>query len=130
MKTLLLGDLSPTVATDPLFDACDVEALFTDTASLFEGNDVNFVNLECALTDSDKSIEKFGPPLKASVRTADTLKKLGVHYCGLSNNHIFDFGIKGAEDTFAALNRVGIGCTGFGKDYEDSRKDLVVEVGG
>ena len=130
MKTLLVGDLSPTVATNPFFDACDVETLFTDTVSIFEGNDVNFVNLECALTDCEKAIEKFGPPLKASVRTADTLKKLGVNYCGLSNNHIFDFGIRGALDTFEALDRAGMGYTGFGENYEDSRRDLVIEKDG
>ena len=54
MKTLLVGDVSPTAVTNPLFAAGDVEALFSDVVSLFEGNDVNFVNLECALTDCDK----------------------------------------------------------------------------
>lgn len=130
MNALLLGDLSPTVATNPLFEQKNVEELFGDTASLFEGNDINFVNLECALTDWDKSIEKYGPPLKATVNVADTLKLLGVHYCGLSNNHIFDYGIQGAKDTMAALDRVGIGYTGFGINYEDARKNLVIEKNG
>lgn len=130
MKTLLLGDLSPTVVSDPLFAKSDVEALFSDVVSLFKGNDVNFVNLECALTEWEKSIEKFGPPLKASPNTARVLKQLGVNYCGLSNNHIFDFGKAGALDTLKELEAAGIGYTGFGKDYEDSRKDLVVEKDG
>ena len=130
MKTLLLGDLSPTSLTNPLFDQMDTETLFQDAVTLFEGNDINFVNLECALTDHDKDIEKFGPPLKASVHTADTLKKIGTTVCGLSNNHIFDFGIKGAQDTFAALDRVGLDYTGFGENYEDSRKNYIVEKDG
>ena len=130
MKTLLLGDMSPTVLTDPLFEAGDVEALFSDTVSLFEGNDVNFVNLECALTESTKSIEKFGPPLKACANVAKVLKEVGVIYCGLSNNHIFDFGIQGALDTMKALDEAGIAYTGFGENYEDSRRDLVVTVNG
>ena len=130
MKTLLLGDMSPTVMTDPLFAEGNVEALFHDTISLFEGNDVNFVNLECALTDSDKSIEKFGPPLKACANVAKVLKEVGVNYCGLSNNHIFDYGIQGARDTMKALDANGIGYTGFGENYEDSRKDLVIDVNG
>lgn len=130
MKTLLLGDMSPTVLTNPLFEAKDLEALFSDTVSLFDGNDVNFVNLECALTDYEKDIKKYGPPLKASQNTADCLKMIGTNYCGLSNNHIFDYGIKGAMDTIEALERVGIGYTGFGMNYEDSRKDLVIEKDG
>lgn len=130
MKTLLLGDLSPTIATNPLFEEKNVDALFTDTKALFEGNDVNFVNLECALTDCDNSIEKYGPPLKASVNVADTLKMLGVNYCGLSNNHIFDYGIQGVKDTLEALEKAKLGYTGFGMDYEDSRKDLIIEKDG
>jgi len=129
MKTLLLGDLSPTGYTDPLFAEQNVEALFGDTVFMFHGNDVNFVNLECALTKCEKGIDKFGPTLKASANTAKVLKTLGVNYCGLSNNHIFDFGIQGTMDTLEALDKVGIGYTGFGKDYEDSRKNLEITLG-
>ena len=59
MKTLLLGDLSPTASTNPLFEKHDIETLFSDTLPHFEGNDINFVNMECVLTDSEKAIEKF-----------------------------------------------------------------------
>lgn len=130
MKALLLGDVSPTAVTNPLFEEQNVGALFTDVVTLFEGNDVNFVNLECALTESEKSIEKFGPPLKAHHHTADTLKSIGVNCCGLSNNHIFDFGIQGALDTMNKLKEIGIPYTGFGENYEDSRKDLVFDIDG
>jgi poly-gamma-glutamate synthesis protein (capsule biosynthesis protein) len=129
MKTLWMGDLSPTVVTDPLFEQGDTKALFNDMVSLFEGNDVNFVNLECALTRSEKSIEKFGPPLKASPNTANVLKQVGVTVCGLSNNHIFDFGVQGAIDTLRELDKAGISYTGFGADYQDSREDLEITVG-
>lgn len=130
MKTLLLGDLSPTIATDPLFEKQDIDALFGDTIQLFIGNDVNFVNLECALTDSSRDIEKYGPPLKATAAVAQTLRQVGINYCGLSNNHIFDFGIKGVRDTMDALDRAGIVHTGFGMNYADSRRDLVIEKQG
>lgn len=127
MKALLLGDLSPTTYTNPLFAQKDIDALFHDTVSLFEGNDINFVNLECALTDSDVPIKKFGPPLKACGEVADVLKSIGVNLCGLSNNHIFDFGIKGVKDTINHLDRHSISYTGFGNNYEDSRKNWVME---
>lgn len=130
MKTLLLGDVCPTERTNQLYDAKDITTLFGYTSSLFIGNDVNIVNLECAITDSDKGILKFGPNLKACKNTAFTLKELGVNYVGLSNNHIFDFGKKGVLDTIDALNEAGIGYTGFGENYEDSRKNLVIEKDG
>jgi len=130
MKTMLLGDLSPTIVTDPLFERGDIRSLFTDTLSLFDNNDVNFVNLECALTVHDVAIKKFGPPLKATPNVAKVLHQIGVNYCGLSNNHIFDYGIRGAVDTMKYLDETGIIYTGFGKDYEDSRKDLIIEKNG
>lgn len=130
MKLLLLGDICPTKATEPFYDKKDINALFADTVSLFEKSDISVVNLECAITESEKDIIKFGPPLKTGKNTAYTLKELGVDYCGLSNNHIFDYGIKGACDTIAALDEAGIGHTGFGKNYDDSRKNLIIEKDG
>lgn len=127
MKTLLLGDLSPTIITDSLFKEQNTEKLFFDTIDLFDGNDVNFVNLECALTDHDTPIKKFGPPLKACAEVAKVLKSIGVNVCGLSNNHIFDFGRKGVTDTIKALDEAGLTYTGWGDNYEDSRKDLIIE---
>ena len=88
------------------------------------------VNLECAITDTEVPIEKIGPALKAPRETAEVLKALGVHVCGLANNHFFDFGKKGACDTIDALTSVGIDYTGFGKSYEDSRINYTFEKDG
>ena len=130
MKLLLLGDVSPTQANNEIFEKEDIATLFNDTTTLFEDCDLKFVNLECALTDSDNAIEKYGPNLKATKKTAAVLKKLGVNLAGLSNNHIFDFGIEGYLDTVKALDEAGIDYTGFGKNYEDSRKNYIFEKDG
>lgn len=108
MKTLLLGDFSPTKCSAPYFVKKDMDALFSDMLSLFVESDFSIVNLECALTESDGDIQKFGPALKAPLETAEVMKSAGIHYCGLSNNHIFDYGIKGYRDTIAALKNAGI----------------------
>ena len=130
MKTLLLGDVSPTAVTAPLFRDKKKDILFGDVAEIFSDKDFVFANLECALTDHDVAIKKFGPPLKAPRQTAEVLKEMGVHCCGLSNNHIFDYGIQGAKDTLSALASVGLDATGFGKDYGDSRRNYTFEKNG
>ena len=130
MKTLLLGDLSPSSVSAPHFREKNIPLLFGDTVSLFENKDFILVNLECALTDHDTPIKKFGPPLKAPAETAEVMKTLGVTCAGLSNNHIFDFGIKGVTDTMATLDRHGIDYTGFGANYEDSRKNYTYKKDG
>ena len=115
MKVLILGDVSPTKETNPLFHKKDIAGLFHDTGKLFNGNDVNFVNLECALTEKEDCIEKFGPPLKACAETAECLQNIGVNVCGLSNNHIFDYGKKGLNKS--GKNKInGVYC--------DKHKDL------
>lgn len=130
MKMLLLGDVCPTGQTAPYFEAKDVDTLFGNTMPLFEDSDFTLVNLECALTDHDISIDKYGPALKAPLESAEVLKRIGVDCCGLSNNHVFDFGKKGIRDTIAALEKNGIAYTGFGENYEASRKNLVIVNGG
>ena len=130
MKLIICGDLSVTQNTYPVFEAQDKEAAFCDVLGLFETADRVIVNLECALTDSENRIKKCGPNLKGPKTTADTLKAAGVTDCSLSNNHIFDFGKEGAHDTVEQLERVGLGYTGYGKNYEDSRKNMYVEHDG
>ena len=130
MKTLLLGDLSPTDVTNPLFKEKNAEKLFTDTLPLFQGNDIAFVNLECVLTESEKEIEKFGPALKACPEVADVLSEIGVNCCGLSNNHFFDYGRPALKESMEAFERTGLDTVGFGENYEDSRKNYVVEKNG
>jgi poly-gamma-glutamate synthesis protein (capsule biosynthesis protein) len=130
MKCLFVGDVCPTDANAHLFKKGDIDALFGDTCALFAGNDLNMVNLECAVTDAENQIDKIGPALKAPLETAAVLKRVGITVCGLANNHFFDFGKKGAEDTLAALSAAGILTTGYGKNAEDAKKPLIIEKDG
>lgn len=127
MKTLLLGDICPTEITNPFFQSGDINALFDDTVTLFNDRDFIIANLECVLTENEKPIKKIGPPLKASPGTADVLKALGINCLGLSNNHVFDYGVAGIKDTLKELERANISYTGFGNHYEDSRKNFVFQ---
>ncbi len=131
MKALFAGDVCAKADNiKELFKNKDVETLFTNVPTIFKGNDINFINLECALTDSENAIEKFGPNLKSPKETAEVLKGMGVTLCGVSNNHIFDFGKEGWRDTERALRDAGLDFTGFGENYEDSRKSYVYEKDG
>lgn len=130
MKLFAAGDISPSSQNRDLFDNHDTDALFGNAAPVIKAHDFSAVNLECALTESDAGIEKFGPCLKAPVSTAGVLKDVGFDCCAVSNNHFFDFGKKGAADSLAAINKAGLLSVGFGKNYEDSRKNLVIEKNG
>lgn len=126
MKILIGGDIS-VVDSAELYQNLETEKLFNDVLDEFKKADEVIVNLECAVTDSTNEIKKFGPCLKAPVNTCKTLKKAGVTLCALSNNHIFDFGREGLSDTVKYLNESNLPYTGIGKNYQDSRKDYVIE---
>ena len=130
MKILIGSDVVPTVATDDLFVKGDIDALFGKVCGLAKGMDKIIVNLECALTDGEDRIKKFGPNLKGSKEAVNGLKKLGVTEVLLSNNHVFDFGIKGIRDTMQALDDAGIPYTGVGENDTDSRKPYYFELEG
>jgi len=129
MRVLICGDTVPTKLNQNLFQNGDAEALFGDILPVFHSADRVLINLECALTESDKAIPKFGPNLKGPMESAQTLRKAGVTDCGLSNNHTFDFGIEGFEDTIRAVETAGMNTTGHGATESDSRKPLVIPVG-
>ena len=88
MKCLFVGDICPTDDNRALFAAGNAAELFKNTASLFEGKDFTCVNLECALTDAETRIPKFGPNLKGPVESAATLRAAGVTDCGICHDQI------------------------------------------
>lgn len=129
MKITICGDISP-VCSNELFIKKDIETLFHDVPKAFTESDRILVNLETALTEKDTPISKIGPNLKASPVCAEVLKEIGVTDCSLCNNHIFDYGVPGIVDTLTAVETNGLNWTGFGNNYEDSRKNLVMEKDG
>ena len=130
MKFLIGADLVPTEHTEELFIIKDLKTLFTNVLPIIENADRFVVNLECAFTKSENAIKKFGPNLKADPRCAAALKELGVTDVMLSNNHTFDFGVEGLNDTVAALESVGLPYAGIGENDEDSRKAYYIEQDG
>ena len=121
MKILIGSDIVPGKNNEQLFVDGDIHALFGDVVNLAASADRVIVNLECALTDSDEAIKKFGPHLKASPACVNALKKLGVTDVALSNNHTFDYGTQGLLDTVDALDSVAIPYMGIGENDVASR---------
>ena len=129
MRISICGDVSPSGANE-LFIKGKTEELFRDVPTAFANSDRVLINLEVALTDGDTPIFKKGPNIKASPLCVNVLKKIGVTDCGISNNHIFDYGVPGVQDTIKAVTEAGFNYTGFGANHEDARKNLIMEKDG
>ena len=127
MKIIIGADIVPTKVSEQYYLENNVEYLFTDVLPLMRGADITVFNLECALTNSENRIKKFGPHIKASPMCANALKLAGVTDLAISNNHVFDFGIEGLMETTNALNNSGLNYMGIGKNDTESRKPYYVE---
>ena len=130
MKILIAADLVPTSQTAAYFANGNVKKLFGGVKDVADDCDRFIVNLECALTESENAIRKFGPNLKGPAKTADTMKALGVTDVALANNHVFDYGIEGLKDTVAALDSAGLPYFGIGENDTDSRRPYFFEAEG
>ena len=131
MKILFGSDVSGHVGSKnyELFAQKKTKEIFNGFIDLFKEADATIVNLECAVTDSEHKIKKFGPNLKMPITTAEVLKDAGIDYVGISNNHLYDYGRPGYYDTLKYLDAAGIKYTGVGENVEDARKDLILTDG-
>lgn len=129
MRLLIGGDVVPTATSAEAFRQGDTQALFQDVLPVFASADRVLINLECALTESEAAIPKFGPNLKGPLESAKTLKHAGVTDCSLCNNHTFDFGIEGMRDTIRAVTEAHMNVTGVGENEKDSRRPLIIPIG-
>ena len=107
------------------YDRYGAEFFFRYVREIFEQFDVSVANLEGVLSDNDD------PSIRANKRFtyrgrkqyAEILRLGGIDIVSLANNHTFDYGQIGFDDTIAALQASGIGY--FGNDII-----LIKEVNG
>ncbi len=64
MKIILGADVVPTAFSEPLFKKQETEKLFSDVLPIMQNADRTIINLECALTETNNPIIKFGPNIK------------------------------------------------------------------
>lgn len=102
---------------------------FGDAVPLLSKADFALANLECAI--SRRGQEWMNPPrvfyFKADPIAAEALRRAGIDYVSLANNHTLDFGSQALEDTFEHLQEAGIRWSGAGKTIEEARRPAVLK---
>lgn len=129
MKVLIAGDFYPGGRLEMLA-AANPELIFGDFAAVIRGADLAMVNLETPLCTPTEPIPKTGPNLWAAPDNAGFLSKAGFGLVTLANNHIFDFGPRGLDETFQSLERVGLAYVGAGLTSDDARAPHILKSGG
>lgn len=129
-KILFFGDICPTDDTRAAFESGSGATLFGEMYSQMQEAAYCIANLECALTDSPKPVEKCGPVLYGATKCATTIVDAGVKAVSLANNHIRDCGDEGVLSTIDACKTAGIATFGAGASIEEASREHRFEVAG
>lgn len=129
---LLVGaDIVPTKSNKQFFINGDMEQIIdNELLNVLKSVDYRIFNLETPLSDVESPIEKCGPNLIATTTTINGIKKLGVDFLTLANNHILDHGIAGLETTKSILDKAGIAYSGVGDNLKDASKAYIFKLNG
>ena len=101
----------------------NASSLFTEVDSLFKSSHFSIVNLETAVTDSGKKVPKYFN-FKMNPAWLKDLKSAGITHVDVANNHSFDYGLKGFEQTIDHINKNKLIPFGTRNDY---RKPINIE---
>ena len=84
--------------------------------------DARIVNLEVPIVDKLCYGSTFsgGPPLCTKPYAVDIMRRYGFQACGCANNHSFDYGIGGLEQTMDCLDKAGFLRAGIGRSLDEA----------
>ena len=89
------------------YDKYGQDYFFKNVRSIFEQDDFTLINLECVLSNATERVEKTWN-LKGKPEYVGIMTDSSVEGASLGNNHTFDYGQQGLDDTREVLNKAGI----------------------
>lgn len=102
-----------------------------DLKSIIRTSDIAICNFEAPVEHSNmQKIKKAGPYLYQSRESVKYLKDSGFNFVSLANNHIYDYGQRGIEETICELQKTGIDFIGGGINFDEAYKTKIIEKNG
>ena len=93
--------------------------------------DYSLINLEAPIVlGNTNPIKKTGPNLKSSVETIDIIKKMKFTGVTLANNHFYDYGEVGVNDTIQMCKQCGLDYMGGGKNLKEACEIFYKSING
>ena len=131
MNVLVAGDYCPRNRIQPLFDKEEYAPVLSEAKKVIEKSDYSIVNFECPVVIKNASpITKQGPNLKTNANGLKGIKYAGFDCVSLANNHFYDFGESGVDDTLDTLKQLKIDFCGGGKDIFQASQILYKNING
>ncbi len=102
-------------------DKNGLQKVFGTTLPILQNNDITIGNLEGAVTESEKALQKTYR-FKFQKEVLPYLKAAGFNYLMLANNHCYDYGEDGFRNTLNALAEYAIPTSGAGATIDEAEK--------
>lgn len=125
VKLIFSGDLAPIT-----YKIESNEKHFKQLEHIMQNCDLHITDLECPITETTNQIEKSGPHIKASASSVNLLNEAHVSIACLANNHIFDYGEPGINDTIEVCEAHGVDTLGIVNRSDNKPAYLIKEIKG
>lgn len=106
---------------------------FAELGGAFSDADLAFANLESPLASADvkgRTFRKGAPILRGTPKAAPALAKAGLDVVSLANNHVFDLGRAGLEQTLSHVRGAGVETLGAGLSHDEAFRPFRRTLGG
>lgn len=114
-----------------IYETGDWAAPFRTIAPELTWADITISNLETSLTDSfDPITDPTTFTFSTSEAAIEGLQLAQIDVLSRANNHSFNWGVQGMEDTSRVLDDAGILHFGMGNNLDEARQPTIVEAGG
>ena len=130
MKVLVAGDFYPQAQAAKKLNEGDFASVLGEISPMIKESDFSIVNFESPVAEGHEApIEKLGPNLRCKEKAVEAVKWAGFDAVTLANNHIFDYGSEGVENTLRACRAAGIGTVGAGMNLQEASQTLYTQKG-
>lgn len=105
---------------------------FENVKEILGTSDAAICNLETPLTSNLEPVSSKKPYLHWSdpVKTTKYLSRYNIKYITLGNNHVFDQGISGFNETITSLQKAEMNYFGAGKNSDEALDPLIIDKNG
>lgn len=123
VNVLICGDFYPNDRVNDLLNLKKYNEIFSDYKFIIEAADYSIVNLEAPIVEGNNiPTIKLGPSLKCQNNVLDVLKYAGFSMITLANNHFYDYGDVGVNDTINYCKRLNIDFVGGGVNIQEAQQ--------
>jgi poly-gamma-glutamate capsule biosynthesis protein CapA/YwtB (metallophosphatase superfamily) len=104
------------------------DALFSGVSNIFHQSDAVVANLECPVTTRQAPVYKLFV-FRAEPQWLAALKRAGITHLAMANNHSYDQGRDGMEDTYQSLISNKLVPVGYGKNHALACNPVIIAKG-